>query len=860
MTVAHLLRRPPSAPVMLSVLVTLLIGVSLVGLLRPLAATTMAGAAGCALATVRLFQLTASGGRDRRARHRRRAATLLNVAVTVVGLTVAVLPLAPASRRAEVVATGLGVATLACAIGLLLLPGHSRLTPRARCRRGVDMLGLGTALLFAGGVLVPPGPVPPVVRVVTVVGAGGLAGLLVSALADRRRRPGAARCRVGVAAVLLGLADLVVLLAYRAPAVALLTAVPLLVGGALLTAAGMTRVAAGDPADPAGPPSAWPRVTAPAVVATVAAAGHLAFVDGFTPTEVLLGLAVIPSLVARELISATDNRRWAGRLAAREAYFRTLVSGGRDLIVVLDDGLRVQWLSAAGERWFGLRQDEVCGLPLAGLLHPDDAPVVLARLAARPDDGASPLLAARMRTGDGGWREIESTVSDQRAVPEVAAVVLHVRDVGDRRRLERELRRVAATDPLTGLANRQELFRVLGERSGPPGALLLVDVHGPGPTQDAAGPAVDGDTLLVATARRLRDVVGPRDLVARLSGEEFAVVTDVGSVPAYALGERLLAALTEPCLVPTGMARLRVAVGLAELTGTGPQDVLRRADLARRRAVQLGRNRIEWYDACLEEQLVRRLELERELPGAAARGELDLVYQPVLALADRRPAGIEALLRWRSPVLGTVLPAELLPVAEDLGLLGELGRWVLDRACRQLADWSTGGRELWLAVNLTLAELLAPDLVPRVAAVLAGHGVPAERLVLEIAESRLGTDLPTVVARLAGLRSMGVRTALDSFRAEHASLAQLRRLPIDLLKVQPRPAGPDEATRPLIDVVVGLGERLGVTVVMADLESEPEVDRATRAGCRYGQGFALARPATAERVEAYFEEFPTTSR
>ncbi|MEV4842690.1 EAL domain-containing protein [Micromonospora matsumotoense] len=859
MTVAHLLRRSPSAPVMLSVLVTLLIGVSLVGLLRPLAATTMAGAAGCALATVRLFQLTATGGRERRARHRRRAATLLNVAVTVVGLTVAVLPVAPTSRRAEVVATGLGAATLACAIGLLLLPGHSRLTPRARCRRGVDVLGLGTALLFAGWVLVPPGPVPPVVRVVTVVGAGGLAGLLVSAMADRRRRPGAARCRVGVAAVLLGLADLVVLLFYRAPEAALLTATPLLVGGALLTAAGMARVAAGDPADPAGAPSAWPRVTAPAVVATVAAAGHLVFVDGFTPTEVLLGLAVIPSLVTRELISTTDSRRWAGRLAAREAYFRTLVSGGRDLIVVLDDGLRVQWLSAAGERWFGLCQDEVCGLPLADLLHPEDAPVVLARLAARPDDGAPPLVA-RMRTGDGGWREIESTVSDQRAVPEVAAVVLHVRDVGDRRRLERELRRVAATDPLTGLANRQELLRVLGERGGPPGALLLVDVHVPGPTQDGPGPAVDGDALLVTTARRLRDVVGPRDLVARLSGEEFAVVTDAGSVPAYALGERLLAALTEPCPVPTGMARLRVAVGLAELTGTGPQDVLRQADLARRRAVQLGRNRIEWYDACLEEQLVRRLDLERELPGAAARGELDLVYQPVLALADRRPAGIEALLRWRSPVLGTVLPAELLPVAEDLGLLGELGRWVLDRACRQLADWSTGGRELWLAVNLTLAELLAPDLVPRVAAVLAGHGVPAERLVLEIAESRLGADLPTVVARLAGLRSMGVRTALDSFQAEHASLAQLRRLPIDLLKVQPRPVGPDEDARPLIDVVVGLGERLGVTVVMAELESEPEVDRATRAGCRYGQGFALARPATAERVEAYFEEFPTTSR
>ncbi|WP_328339312.1 putative bifunctional diguanylate cyclase/phosphodiesterase [Micromonospora sp. NBC_00421] len=859
MTVAPLLRRPPSAPIVFSLLAALLIGAGLADVLPPLAATALAGAGGCALAIRRLFRLTTTGGPDRRARHRRRAAALLNAAVTVAGLTVAVLPLTPTVRRVEVAAVGLGVATLAYAVGLLLLPGHSRLTPRARLRRGVDVLGLGTALLFAGWVLVPPGPVPPVVRVVTVVGAGGLAGLLVSALADGRRRPGAARCRVGAAAVLLGLADLVALLAYRAPGAALLTAVPLLAGGALLTATAMARVSAGDPAGLSGPPPAWPRVTAPAVVATVAAVGHLVFVGGFTRTAVLLGLAVIPPLVGRELISATDNRRWAGLLAAREAYFRTLVSGGRDLTLVLDDGLRVHWLSEAGERWFGLRQDEVCGLALADLLHPDDAPVVLARLAAQPDDGVPPLLVARMRAGDGGWREIESTVSDQRDVPEVAAVVLHVRDVGERRRWERELRRIAATDPLTGLATRRELLRVLDERCGTPGALLVLDVHGLDLSPDGPAPA-GADAVLTTTLRRLRDVVGPRDLVARLSGTEFAVVTDAASVPAYALGGRLLAALTEPCPVSTGMVRLRVGVGLAELAGAGPPDVLRQAELARRRAVQLGRNRVEFYDACLEEQLVRRLDLERELPGALARGELDLVYQPVLALADRRPAGIEALLRWRSPVLGTVLPAELLPVAEDLGLLGELGRWVLDRACRQLADWSYGGRELWLAVNVTLAELLAPDLVPRVAAVLAGHNVPAERLVLEIAASRLGTDLPTVVTRLAGLRSMGVRTALDDFRAEHASLAQLRRLPIDLLKVQPQPAVPADGARPLIDVVVGLGERLGVTVVMAELESEPDVDRATRAGCRYGQGYALARPATAERVEAYFAEFPTTAR
>ncbi|MEH0841003.1 bifunctional diguanylate cyclase/phosphodiesterase [Micromonospora sp. CPCC 205711] len=854
MPLAYLVRRPPAAVAAVSVLVALLIGVGLTGALPPLAATTLAGASGCALAGVRLSRLATVRGRGRAAPRRRRAAALLDTAVAVLGLTVAVLPLAVPAERTEVASAGLAAAALGYGGGLLLLPGHSRLAPRVRLRRALDVLSLGTALLFAGWVLVPPGPVPAVVRVVTVLGAGGAAGLLVSAIADRRRRPGAALCRAGAAAALTGLADLMVLLACRAPEPAVLTAVPPLIAGTLLTAAGMGRVSAGDPPRGDGPPPPWPRVTAPAAVAMLAALLHLGLLGPFRPGEVLLGLAVIPPLVVRELAAAADDRRGARRLAAREAHFRALVSGGRDLVLLLDDELRVAWLSTAGARWFGLRDDAVRGRPLAALLHPDDAPAALALLAATGSDGESPLLAARMAGGDGGWRETESTVSDQRGVPEVGAVVLHVRDVG-KRRVGREPDRVAAIDRLTGLADRGELLRALGLRRDP-GTVLLVDLDGLGAV-DAAARATR-DALLVTTARRLRDVVGPRDLVARLSGEEFVVVTDAAPIPAYALGARLVTALTQPLPTADAMVRLRVSVGLAELSGDGPQDVLRQADLARRRAVQLGRNRVEWYDAYLEEQLVRRLDLERELPGAAARGELDLVYQPVLGLADRSPVGVEALLRWRSPVLGTVLPGELLPVAEELDLIGELGDWVLDRACRQLSDWSTAGRRLWMAVNLTPRELLAVDLLPRVSATLAGHGVSPDRLVVEVAEPRLGSELSTVVARLAGLRSLGVRTALDDFQAEHASLAQLRRLPIDLLKVRPQPM--DGAERPLLDVVVTLGERLGLDVVVEELESDADVERARRAGCRYGQGFGLARPATAERVEAYFAEFPSASR
>ncbi|MEH1102073.1 bifunctional diguanylate cyclase/phosphodiesterase, partial [Micromonospora sp. CPCC 205561] len=417
----------------------------------------------------------------------------------------------------------------------------------------------------------------------------------------------------------------------------------------------------------------------------------------------------------------------------------------------------------------------------------------------------------------------------------------------------------AAPDRAGGPADRSALLRALAALRDAPartGALLVVDLHG----GSAAAGQQAREEVLAEVVRRARAVVGHRDLVADVTAAGFAVATEAGPMLAYALGTRLLDALAQPYQVPLGVLRLRVGVGLAEVGGGDPEDVLRQADLARRRAVQLGRDRVEWYDASLEEQLVRRLDLERELPGAVARGELDLVYQPVLDLTDGQPVGTEALLRWRSPVLGTVLPAEFLPVAEDLDVVGELGCWVLDRACRQLAAWSAGSRQLWMAVNVTVRELTAPDFVPRTVAVLDAYGVSPDLLVVEVAEPRVGAELPTVVARLAGLRSLGVRTALDDFRAEHASLAQLRRLPIDLLKVGPRLVDPADPQRPLIDVVVNVGDRLGLAIVAEELESDAQVDNARRAGCRYGQGFALARPATAERVEAYFEEFPSASR
>jgi EAL domain-containing protein (putative c-di-GMP-specific phosphodiesterase class I) len=257
------------------------------------------------------------------------------------------------------------------------------------------------------------------------------------------------------------------------------------------------------------------------------------------------------------------------------------------------------------------------------------------------------------------------------------------------------------------------------------------------------------------------------------------------------------------------------------------------------------------------------MDMERELSGAIVRRELDLVFQPVVHLLDRRPVGVEALLRWRHPTLGTVLPTELMPVAEDLGIAADIGDWVLNTACRHLASWLAGGNDLWVAVNMSPHQLAGPDFVGRVNAALAAYRLPPDRLVVEVAEGRLGGDAPSVVTHLAGLRGLGVRTALDDFGAGHDSMAQLRRLPIDILKIDgtlvSEPGRRHGPTRPLIDVVVSLGRRLGMEMIAEGLESRSRLDEALTAGCRLGQGFLLGRPMPAEHLEAYLEDYRAPS-
>lgn len=795
-----------------------------------------------------------------------RCAGMLGLGVLTCGLTAAALPLLSRPLRPMVTTAGLTLAAVLFMVGLLQVPGVAH-TVAGRLRHGLDGLVIGLSLALTGWVLMPDfGAANPLGYVAAAVAASCAAITGAVVLRIRRIRPGAARCGGGVALAIVGLALLAVTVGQDAPELAMFAAAAMVVAGPPLIWAGARRADLPSPGAAATGVdetlAGYPMLALPVATVALAFGYHLTVADRVDRTAVLLG-AVLGGLMAiRELPATAGLRRYARRLAAKEAHLRALVAGASDVTMVLDDNLVVRWQSPAAARQLWLTGQDVVGRRFTELVHPDDRATVADRLRAvvggAPADPDWPLLLeARLVDGVGCWRDTESAVSDLRSAPEVGALVVQVRDVGKRRMLERSLQRLTSCDQLTGLPNRRELLRAIAGRRGPggvSGALLAIDLSGFCAVNDQQGRRA-GDAVLVAVAQRLRAQIGPDDLVSRLGERQFALVTGDGPIEAYALGFRLLSELSKPYQLADGRpVQLVASIGLATLAGgEHAEEVVRRADLALRRSRQLGHSRIDWYDESLEQHLVRRLDLERHLPGAAGRGELDLLYQPMVELADGQPVGVAALLRWRHPVLGTVLPGELLPVADKLQISAEIGEWALHAACRQVASWRRRGYDLSLTLSVSGHQLTADGFVPEVAAALSVHRNPPERLTVAVPEPEITDDLPTVAAQLSKLRALGVRTGLADLRTGRTDLAQLRRLPLDVVTLS---AGEMTAGE-LAAAVVDVARRLGVAVVADGLQSPEQRELVRGIGCRYGQGPLIAEPSPAEHVEAYLERLGT---
>ena len=430
-----------------------------------------------------------------------------------------------------------------------------------------------------------------------------------------------------------------------------------------------------------------------------------------------------------------------------------------------------------------------------------------------------------------------------------------IADVSTEVRAQRHLRHLAHHDTLTGLANRLTLHGRLQEHlgSGRSGALLAIDLDHFKAVNDSLGHST-GDALLKVVAVRLSACVRPSDVVARLGGDEFAmlVTTACGPEEALQLAQRVVAALQEPCEAQGRVLRVGASVGVALLPehGNSVDELFGHADMALYEAKELGRGRSVVYASHLGDRSRRRVDLEHGLRQALARGEMALHWQPQVDLRQWRIVGAEALLRWQHPQLGVVGPAEFVAVAERSGQIQQLGRWVLEEACRTAAVQLPG---LKLSINVSAAQLRDEQFADAVRHALHQHQIDPARLELEITESLFIDDAAGAFGRLESLRRLGVRIALDDFGTGYSSLAYLRRFPFDTLKI-------DRAfvselllrrdAQAIVRTITQLGGALGMRTIAEGVESEAQLSVVSQTGCDEAQGFLISHPCALDAFVA----------
>jgi diguanylate cyclase (GGDEF)-like protein/PAS domain S-box-containing protein len=435
-----------------------------------------------------------------------------------------------------------------------------------------------------------------------------------------------------------------------------------------------------------------------------------------------------------------------------------------------------------------------------------------------------------------------------------------------RQAAERGLRHQALHDPLTQLPNRalllDRLRLALARRRRDQDrwvAVLYLDVDDFKGVNDSLGHAA-GDELLRALAPRLSEALRPSDTLARLGGDEYAVLCEglEEVAESVAIAERLLAVAAEAVVVSDVTLRPTASIGIA-LAGPGSavegEDLIRDAGVAMYRAKRAGRGRAELFDDAMRAETIERLALTNDLRRAIDDGELRLVYQPLVHLGRRRASGFEALVRWTHPERGEIPPARFIPLAEQYGLIEPLGRWVLREALGQLARWRDDGlaADMGMSVNVSRVQLSRPGLADDVLAVLEDCGLAPDRLVVEVTESAVMEDPDTATATLQALSAAGVRVALDDFGVGQSSLACLRDLPLDALKLDRQfitsLASSREAAA-IVRAVCDMARTLGFGVVAEGVESEAQSQVVEALGCDFGQGFLYAKPTRPEDVRA----------
>ncbi|MCB1916509.1 MAG: EAL domain-containing protein [Rhodocyclaceae bacterium] len=574
------------------------------------------------------------------------------------------------------------------------------------------------------------------------------------------------------------------------------------------------------------------------------------------------------------------NRRIGLRLKESERLYRYLVESSPDIIFMLDARGRFRYVNPRAESLLGYERRQLLGRAVADIAGEDDRPRLQALFCnpERPTREARSLELKLQRNagGSGGKSDMLTfSVNTEPVLGRQGACGMRrligtygvARDISDRKRAEDVIVYQAYHDQLTRLPNRLlfhdrlELALAQAQRRGSVLAVLFIDLDRFKLVNDTYGHG-DGDHLLRGVASRLRQSLRRGDTLARVGGDEFvALLPDLTSPDdAERIAIKILQTLHEPFQLKHGEFRVTVSVGIALYPKDGEMAdlLIQHADIAMYQVKRSGKNGYCFFGPELNANYRQRVSLENDLRQALERDEFELRYQPLVDTARRRVLGAEALLRWRHPDHGLLNPTEFVTVAEEIGLIGGISNWVLDRACAQLARWRRmGHRDIRMSVNLSPRDFEHGDVVGEVSRRLANYRLPAPALMLEITEHLMMQEGHAGAEKIAQLRQLGVGVAIDDFGTGYSALGYLQRFQISSLKIdrcfvsEMKSGG-----NPIISAIAGIARGFGLGIVAEGVETPEQLDQLSVIGCDAMQGFYFSPPASAEVVEGLFREAP----
>jgi len=568
-----------------------------------------------------------------------------------------------------------------------------------------------------------------------------------------------------------------------------------------------------------------------------------------------------------------------------EELFQIVTENAADMIALVDVKGRRLYNSPAYKRILGYSAAELGETSAFEQIHPDDRLRVLEAAREARETGIGKRLEYRIKHKDGSWRVLESLASTIRnSQGEVAKLVIVNRDITERKRAEQQLEHNLFHDPLTGLPNRrlvmdrlQNAFVRTRRDTGQQYALLLANLDHFKVFNETIGTKA-GDQVLQEIARRIgaclrqddmivrRENKGPASAaqLSRLGGDEFTILLDSISDPSDAMriAKRIQEAVAEPFVVDSREVRASASIGIALSAPVHerPEDVLKDADVAMRRAKALGGSRCEVFDEAMHTRAVGRLRLEADLRTAIAERQFRVYYQPVVELKSRRIVSFEALLRWEHPTQGLISPYRFIDAAEDTGILVSIGHWLMLQACSQLQEWKANNvtpEPVNMTLNVSARQFADARLASDIQDALQQTGVDPSRLQLEMTESVAAADPRLTITVLSHLKHMGIGVVLDDFGIGSASLRGLWQFPVDALKIDRslvREMQTDRASSDIVELIVTLAHKMNLRVIAEGIETARQMECLLDLGCEFGQGYYFSQPMASKAAQQFLRQ------